>query len=158
MHCGTSLRDWPVASRYHSRVSGRLTGIVLDCRRAAPLARFWVDALGWAVRPYDAAEVARMAALGYTPEIDPSVAVDAPDGSVTLWCQEVPEPRTVKNRMHLDLRGESPERLVALGASVREHHADHTVMADPEATSSACTGNARPAATAVRGWYVPGLT
>jgi hypothetical protein len=66
------------------RMIGRLTAIVLDCREAAPLARFWAEALGWAVRAYDEAEVARLASLGYTPQTDPSVAVDAPDGSVTL--------------------------------------------------------------------------
>jgi hypothetical protein len=115
-------------------VIGKLTAIVLDCREAASLARFWAEALGWAVRPYDEAEVARLASLGYTPETDPSVAVDAPDGSVTLFCQEVPEPRTVKNRMHLDLRLSSAEsdRLLALGATVREQHPGWTVMADPE--------------------------
>jgi hypothetical protein len=114
---------------------GRLTAIVLDCREAAPLARFWAEALGWAVRAYDEAEVARLASLGYTPETDPSVAVDAPDGSVTLLCLEVPEPRTVKNRMHLDLRLASSgdwDRLLTLGARVREQHPGWTVMADPE--------------------------
>jgi hypothetical protein len=114
---------------------GRLTAIVLDCREAAPLARFWAETLGWSVRAYDEAEVARLASLGYTPETDPSVAVDAPDGSVTLFCQQVPEPRTVKNRMHLDLRLESSadrDRLLALGAAVREEHPEWTVMAVPE--------------------------
>jgi hypothetical protein len=108
----------------------------LDCREAAPLARFWAETLGWAVRACDEAEVARLASLGHTPETDPSVAVDAPDGSVTLFCQQVPEPRIVKNRMHLDLRLESPadrDRLLALGATVREEHPEWTVMADPEA-------------------------
>jgi hypothetical protein len=117
------------------RVIGRLTAIVLDCREAAPLARFWAEVLGWAVRPYDEAEVARLASLGYTPETDPSVAVDAPDGSLTLFCQKVPEPRTVKNRMHLDLRPASSvewDRLLALGATVREEHPEWTTMADPE--------------------------
>jgi hypothetical protein len=40
---------------------GGLAAIVLDCRHAPPLARFWAEALGWAVRPYAAAEVARLA-------------------------------------------------------------------------------------------------
>lgn len=114
---------------------GTLRTITLDCRRAAPLATFWAAALGWSVRPYDEDEVARLASLGYTPETDPSVAVDSPDGALTLFCQEVPEPKAVKNRMHLDLRPGSPEqrdRLVALGATVAAHHPERTVMADPE--------------------------
>jgi hypothetical protein len=114
---------------------GKLTAIVLDCREAAPLARFWAQALGWSVRPYDDAEVERLAALGQTPETDPSVAVDAPDGSMTLFCQEVPEPRTVKNRMHLDVElGSDAEwdRLLELGAMVVDVQPEWTVMADPQ--------------------------
>lgn len=114
---------------------GKLTAIVLDCSEAAPLARFWAQALGWTVRPYDDAEVARLAALGHTPETDPSVAVDAPDGSLTLFCQEVPEPRTVKNRMHLDLELSSDaewDRLLELGATVVDHQPEWTVMEDPQ--------------------------
>lgn len=114
---------------------GKLTAIVLDCREAAPLARFWAEALGWEVRPYDEAEVKRLASLGHTPETDPSVAVDSPDGSVTLFCQEVPEPRTVKNRMHFDIEVASEaerDRLLDLGAKVIEHLPEWTVMADPQ--------------------------
>jgi hypothetical protein len=81
-----------------------LVEIVLDCRHASKLARFWEAALGWRIRPYDEAEIARLAALGLTPETDPSVAVDAPDDSLVLFLQEVPEPKTGKNRMHVDIQ------------------------------------------------------
>jgi len=114
---------------------GRLVSIVLDCRHAAPLARFWAEALGWSVRPYDEAEIQRLAGLGFTPETDPTVAVDSPDGSLTLFCVEVPEPKSGKNRMHLDVRSADPayfERLVALGATVVARRPEWTVMADPE--------------------------
>ncbi|HET8660798.1 MAG TPA: VOC family protein [Micromonosporaceae bacterium] len=114
---------------------GALAAIVLDCRHAAPLARFWAEALGWAVRPYDDAEVARLAALGHTPETDPTVAVDAPDGSLTLFCVEVPEPRSVKNRMHLDVQltgAAHLDRLLSLGATVLDRQPGWTVLADPE--------------------------
>ena len=59
-----------------------LVGIVLDCRQASKLARFWEVALGWRIRPYDRAEVARLAGLGLTPQTDPMVAIDSPDGSL----------------------------------------------------------------------------
>ena len=43
------------------------------------LARFWAAVLdGYAVAPYDDAEVARLAALGLTPETDPSVVIVGP--------------------------------------------------------------------------------
>jgi hypothetical protein len=111
-----------------------LRAVVLDCRRAAPLAQFWAEALGWGVRPYDDDEIERLAARGLTPETDPTVAVDAPDGSLTLFCVEVPEPKRGKNRMHLDvsLPDSELERLLAMGASVVERMPDWTVMADPE--------------------------
>jgi len=112
-----------------------LAAIVLDCRRAAPLARFWAAALDWEVRPYDDAEIARLAGRGHTPETDPTVAVDAPDGSLVLFCVEVPEPKTAKNRMHLDvrLRDEAHfEELLSMGARIIERRDDLVVMADPE--------------------------
>lgn len=58
---------------------GRLKQIAIDCATPSALARFWAAALdGFEVRPYDDDEVARLAALGYTPETDPGVIVDGP--------------------------------------------------------------------------------
>jgi Glyoxalase-like domain len=110
-------------------------GIVLDCRQASNLARFWEVALGWRIRPYDQAEIDRLAAQGLTPQTDPMVAIDSPDGSLVFHLQEVPEPKTVKNRMHVDvlLRGEAHlEELLRMGATVISEHDGWRVMADPE--------------------------
>lgn len=110
-------------------------GIVLDCRHASQLARFWQVALGWRIRPYDQAEVTRLAAPGLTPESDPMVAIDSPDGSLVFFLQQVPEPKTVKNRMHVDvrLRDEAHlEELLRLGATVVSAHDGWQVLADPE--------------------------
>jgi hypothetical protein len=109
--------------------------IVFDCARAAPLARFWSAALeGYEVMPYDDEELARLAAVGKTPETDPNVIVVGP--GPRLCFQEVPEPKTVKNRVHLDVnagdRGAEVERLCLLGATVSEVYDDWTRMADPE--------------------------
>ena len=59
-----------------------------------------------------------------------------------ILLQQVPEPKTVKDRIHLDLivgpdaRLAEVERLVGLGATVlrevEEHGGQFTVMADPE--------------------------
>ena len=112
-----------------------LKDIVIDCHRAAPLARFWQEALdAYAIRPYDDAEIGRLAALGLTPETDPTVALDG--SGPTLFFQEVPEPKTAKNRLHLDLsssgRLAEVDRLESLGAAVLATFDDHTVVADPE--------------------------
>jgi hypothetical protein len=113
----------------------RIREIVIDAIHPAALARFWAAALdGYRVRPYDAAEIARLAARGRTPETDPSVAVDGP-GPI-LFFQETLEPKRGRSRLHLDLvagpREREIARLVALGAAVRDHHATHSVLLDPE--------------------------
>ena len=113
----------------------RLTEIVFDATSPATLARFWADALdGYAVRPYDDAEIARLDSLGRTPETDPAVAVDGP--GPTLFFQETREPKAARNRVHLDIRAASRpkevRRLCGLGARVRDEHDGFTVLLDPE--------------------------
>lgn len=113
----------------------RLRDIVIDALAPSALARFWEAALdGYAVRPYDEEEVARLASIGLTPETDPAVAVDGP--GPTLWFQETSEAKATRNRVHLDIvggpRAEEIARLCALGATVRNELEDHTVLLDPE--------------------------
>jgi len=116
----------------------RLRDIVFDCAHPAATARFWAAALdGYAVAPYDDAELARLRSLGITStEDDPTVLVETAEGGPRLWFQLVPEAKTVKNRVHLDLLAADPEaevqRLVALGATVQARHTDNIVLADPE--------------------------
>ncbi|MGD7732060.1 VOC family protein [Propionibacteriaceae bacterium G57] len=115
--------------------------VVFDCRHAASLARFWAQALdGYAVAAYDDEELARLRALGIDdPEDDPSVLVEGPVGKARLWFQAVPEPRTVKNRVHLDLVTVTPDaevqRLLDLGATRFEPPSPRqglVVLCDPE--------------------------
>lgn len=113
----------------------RIRDIVIDALDPPALARFWAAALhGYAVRPYDEAEVARLAALGRTPETDPAVAIDGP--GPTLFIQETTQPKVARNRVHLDLMGgsraEEVARLCALGASVRDQRDTFSVLRDPE--------------------------
>jgi len=117
-------------------------GIVFDCAKPATLARFWAAALGYELRPYTEKDLADLRRLGINdPEEDPSVAVDAPLGSLSLWFQKVPEGKVVKNRVHLDLMPDTAmekevDRLLSLGASVVRGYAQDvlrwTVMRDPE--------------------------
>jgi hypothetical protein len=119
----------------------RLHDITFDCHRPSALARFWAGALdGYSVAPYDDAEIERLRSMGIDDiEDDPSVLVETPGGDPRLCFQLIPESKTVKNRVHLDLRCDDLEaetaRLVALGARVlsttgpSEHW---TVLADPE--------------------------
>jgi catechol 2,3-dioxygenase-like lactoylglutathione lyase family enzyme len=122
----------------------KIDSVVFDCRDAAPLARFWAEALGWTVAPYDEDELERLASKGiYDPEEDPSVMVEPPEGSdlPLLFFTEVPEEKVVKNRVHLDISADRPledevERLEGLGAQVRnwveEDGVMWCVMLDPQ--------------------------
>lgn len=113
---------------------GKLKEIVFDCRRAAPLARFWAALLeGYAVRAYDDEEIARLAGLGFTPETDPVVMVDGP--GPTLCFHEIERGRA-QGKIHLDVavadRSAERRRVLGLGASVVREAEGYTVMADPE--------------------------
>jgi catechol 2,3-dioxygenase-like lactoylglutathione lyase family enzyme len=123
----------------------QIDAIVFDCGDATPLARFWAAALGWSLAPYDDAEIARLAAVGvHDIRDDPSVVVEPPEdqpGCPRLFFTEVPEPKQVKNRLHLDVIADDDletevARLEALGATVRnwaeEAGGFWCVMTDPE--------------------------
>jgi hypothetical protein len=113
-----------------------LRDIVVDCRRPSELARFWAAALdGYAVAPYDDEEIARLRSLGIDNlEDDPTVLVTGP--GPRLFFQVVPEPKVVKNRLHLDLIAADAEaeivRLTGLGAGVAARYASHVTLTDPE--------------------------
>jgi predicted enzyme related to lactoylglutathione lyase len=99
--------------------------VTIDCADPEWVAQFWSAAL----------DVPIEGAFG-----DFVMLAAAAEGGPMIGLQRVDEPRTGKNRLHLDLRGEAPAtavpRLVALGASiVAEHQAPGlawTVLADPE--------------------------
>ncbi len=112
-----------------------LKEIVIDARHPAAQARFWAAALtAYEIRPYDAAEIARLAARGFTPETDPSVMLDGPGPSICFHVREVP--REATNHVHLDIvggpRAEEVARLEAIGATIQREESGYTVMLDPE--------------------------
>ncbi len=101
--------------------------ITFDCADPQAQARFWSAVTG---RPVDEQGNAYAAAIGMWPRT----------GSLALLFLAVPEPKTAKNRVHLDLecddRRAEVARLVDLGAT---HVADHdewgiswSVLLDPE--------------------------
>ncbi len=114
---------------------GTLKQIVIDCRHPASLARFWAAALdGYEVLPYDDAETARLAKLGLTPESDPCVIVVGP--GLELGFQQVDVVEAPKKPVHLDIaapdRDREVERLVVIGATVKDRFVGHTWLLDPE--------------------------
>jgi hypothetical protein len=128
--------------------------IVVDCARPHELADWWAEALGWPVEQQDEAFIRRMVEAGHATEADTTThrgalvwrigaALNSPDpGRPRILFQEVPEPKTVKNRLHLDVQvgAEAREaeiaRLVGLGARElwRSSQGPHewATLADPE--------------------------
>ncbi|MEV0005474.1 VOC family protein [Micromonospora sp. NPDC050980] len=129
-----------------------------DCADPAGLAAFWAEALGYRVQGppdgFDSWEQA-LTAMGVPAERhhDASAVVDPEGTGPRLFFQRVPEPKRVKNRVHLDVRAApgltgdarmaaleaAADRLVARGAGRVARHepappldAGHLTMTDPE--------------------------
>ncbi|MGE3590286.1 MAG: VOC family protein, partial [Ilumatobacteraceae bacterium] len=104
-----------------------LAHITFDCHDAAKLAGFWSAAIG---RPVDDGAAPFFSSIGFPAE---------PGQQAWLFLQ-VPEGKSAKNRMHLDLtatdRDAEVTRLVGLGATEVDQHDEYghqwTVMRDPE--------------------------
>lgn len=110
--------------------------VVVDAADPVALGRWWAEALGWVV-VNDAADEY---------EIRP-----APDRLPGLLFVPVPEPKTVKNRLHLDFRPDDPAaevaRLLALGArraEIGQGEQPWVVLADPEGNEFCVLGERRP--------------
>ncbi|MFE0171295.1 VOC family protein [Streptomyces sp. NPDC059002] len=127
--------------------------LTLDCADAQLLAAFWKTALGYVDEPPPAPFTTREEWLASfdLPDDDPADGgawLCDPDGvGPRLSLLEVPEPKTTKNRLHIDVRvpghGSTAERwariraeaarLVGAGGSVlAEFDGHHVTMADPE--------------------------
>jgi hypothetical protein len=111
----------------------RLVSLVVDAADPAGLARFWAAALDWPITYEDPGEV-----VIEPPEDDPAQA-----GQLSLAFVRVLDPKTAKNRVHLDLASTSDEHQTALAARLEGLGADRVdigqpddvswfVMADPE--------------------------
>ena len=114
---------------------GVLREIVFDSDHPSRLARFWAELLdGFDVRPYDDAEIARLAERGLTPETDTNVMVDGP--GLKLCFQKTDTPSARKNKLHLDVvterRADVVKRLRELGAAVVQELEESTWLRDPE--------------------------
>ncbi len=116
-------------------MTSRFTELVIDCHQPRALAAFWCAVLDYQVidDKDDEVEIA-----GWQPTVDAvRRAVTAP----TVLFVRVPESKTLKNRLHIDVspfdRGhdEEVERVLALGArrvDIGQGEQRWVVLADPE--------------------------
>ncbi|MDQ3660277.1 MAG: VOC family protein [Actinomycetota bacterium] len=99
--------------------------IAIDCHDPRALARFWAEALGYTALEDDDEEA--------------MIVPPAPTPGPRFLFLKVPEDKTVKNRIHLDLRSDDQEaeveRLISLGAEradIGQGEVSWVVLADPE--------------------------
>lgn len=92
--------------------------LCIDVVDGARMARFWSAAAG----------------LEVTTHTDGGSILTGPTPRHTVWLNDVPEPKTVKHRVHLDIRAASVAQIAALGAqqSSADGEFEWTVMTDPE--------------------------
>jgi hypothetical protein len=117
----------PDRQRRGSLMTVQLASVTFDCADALVVARFWSAALD---RPLDADPTTDFASIGVRP----------PGASPSWMFAKVPEGKTAKNRVHVDLtatdRRAEVDRLIGLGAErmqdVEEWGFSWTVMHDPE--------------------------
>ena len=110
-------------------MSSIILNITFDCADPRALARFWGQVTGWPVTEEPEPG-----------EADSAVGLPA-EGCPRLYFVKVPEGKTVKNRVHLDVmpddrtQDEEVARLTRLGATVvsdRRPEFGWVLLADPE--------------------------
>jgi hypothetical protein len=104
--------------------------VCVDANDPATLARWWAELLGWRI----------------TYEEDDEVVLEPPEGSAEdglspdILFVKVPEPKAVKNRLHIDLRPDDRDAEVARAEAMGAVRVDvgqgddktWVVLADPE--------------------------
>ena len=128
--------------------------VTIDSSAPHALADWWAETLGWQVEEQDEAFIQKMVDSGAASEADTArhrgalvwkvgAAIRSPDPDrPRLLFQHVPEAKTVKNRMHLDVRVGADRleaevtRLVNRGASelwrASQGPYEWVTLADPE--------------------------
>lgn len=94
--------------------------LCIDATDPQQLAQFWAPVLGWRPELLD----------------DGDACLRDGDGRVQVWVNSVPEAKTVKNRIHLDVNvhgDDAVDGLVAAGAAVLDADSHRrTVLTDPD--------------------------
>jgi hypothetical protein len=90
--------------------------LCLDVEDAGVAGAFWAPTLRWGLELHD----------------DGDAHLRDADGRIQVWLNRVPEPKTVKNRIHIDVNAGSVEEVLDRGATVLHRAARWTTVADPE--------------------------
>jgi len=98
---------------------------VADARRSG---EYWSTMLGWRLELHD--------------DGDAHLRDDA--GRIQVWLNVVPEPKTVKNRIHLDVNAESVQRALDAGATLLREYPRWTTLLDPDGQEHCVFPRAEP--------------
>src|SRR5215472_4117843 len=125
---GYRVSAWTATRLGGPDMTSKFTELAIDCADPSGLARFWCSVLDYEVQDVD-------------------------DGIVTIGSPTVPEGKTVKNRLHLDVnptdreQDEEVRRLLDLGArhaDVGQGDVSWVVLADPEGNQFCVLADRRP--------------
>jgi glyoxalase superfamily protein len=94
----------------------RYKDLCLDVSDARASGEYWATMLGWSLEMHD--------------DGDAHLRDDA--GRTQVWLNVVPEPKSVKNRLHMDLNAESVQRALDAGARLQKEYPRWTVLLDPD--------------------------
>jgi len=99
-----------------------LLAIVVDCRDSLSQAKYWATVLGHQVSERNAGEY----------EVS-----DSSRGGTPLYFMNVPEPKALKNRLHIDITADGSledevARLVSRGGTLVEMRQDPATLANPD--------------------------
>jgi Glyoxalase-like domain len=137
--------DWLISE---VGMGSRLTEIVVDCRDPVAQAAFWAAALDYQVVRSEDSQVEIAPWEQERPDL--AEQLRRTPGAPTLVFVTVPEAKTVKNRLHLDLRPvdgsyeAEVERLLGLGArraDIGQGEVPWVVLADPEGNEFCVLGS-----------------
>ena len=116
-----------------------IDSITFDASHAATLARFWCEALPeYEIAPYSDDDIADLKSRGIDDvEDDPNVMCLSALSGPRLFFQKVPEPKTAKSRVHLDVKLRDRahlDQLIELGATIVREFDNHDGywMTDPD--------------------------
>ena len=126
----------------------------VDAADPHTLADWWAETLGWQVEPSNEEFIRKMVAEGHATEDETMIhngvlvwrtgqAIRHPETDRRVLFQHVPEAKSVKNRIHFDLRVGGPDKIPAVKQSLLERGATFlhdgkqgpfvwVTMADPE--------------------------
>jgi hypothetical protein len=89
--------------------------LCIDASDPHALATFWAPLLGWEPHLHDDGDSSLRAG-----------------GEVKVWLNRVPEPKSVKNRLHLDVNATSLQPALDTGAVLHDQQPRWTVLLDPD--------------------------